>query len=216
MENKIINQASVEIEMHDGMHVIKSDLVEINPINIKVVKTANCDRVVVGGTIVYTIKIINECTSDVEDLLFKDVIDSCTEYVKDSFKVGDDYKTPDLDGDTLSYKIEKLESCDEVTIMFEVKVGEECGKCQPDPEKSAQPTVTRPITRFNTMITGGGVRGAMVTVTFDDDTERSTTVGLLRTWSVSSIGMLSSGDTIKIVQKEPGKKPSDPVYVTVV
>ena len=86
-EKKIINSAGVDIELCDGTHTIKSNSVEAEAINIKLIKEQSCPKVLVGETLKYTVKIINECGSEVHDLIFKDTFDNCTKYVEGSFTV---------------------------------------------------------------------------------------------------------------------------------
>jgi len=151
----------------------------------------------------------------VHDLLFKDTFDECTRFVEGSFMVNGHNETPEVHDNTITFEIETLESCDTITITFEVKVTEECCSCGVEPEKSQVPNVIRPITRFNPVIFGTGVRGATVVVTFANGTQRSTVVGIAGSWSVNSTGLLSGGDVITVVQTESGKEPSDPVVITV-
>jgi len=216
-ENKIKNHATVEIELCDEKHVIESNTIEAEAVSIKLEKEQSCSQVMVGGKIKYTVKIINECGAEVHDLLFKDTCDECTKFVEGSFMVGEHHVTPEIHDHTLSYKIDKLESCDTITITFEVEATEACCKCHPcpDPDKSAKPSTRSSISRFERYVTGTGVRGATVYVTFPGDVVRSSTVSFLRAWSVRVPETLSAGDVITVVQVEPGKKPSDPVTITV-
>ena len=216
-ENKIINQAGVDIELCDGTHTIESNIVEAEPIHIRVEKEQSCDRVLVGEKIQYTVKVINECGPEVHDLLFKDALDECTRFVEGSFMVDDHPETPELLVNTLTFVIDTLESCDMVTIAFEVEVTAECCHCnRPEPEQSRTPTTRTTISRFERVIAGTGVRGATVYATFSGDVVRSAVVNLLGAWSIQVPDSLSAGDTIIVVQVEPGKEPSDPVIVKVV
>jgi len=215
-ENKIINKASVDIELCDMMRTIDSNTVEAEAINIKVVKEQSCDKVLVGENLKYTVKIINECGPVVHDLLFKDTFDECTKLVEGSFTVDDHPETPDVHENTLSFWIDKLESCDIITITFEVKVTEECCRRScPEPEKSRTPITRTTISRFERVIVGTGVRGATVYATFPGSVVRSAVVNLLGAWLIAVPGSLSAGNVITVVQVEPGKAPSDPVFVTV-
>jgi len=215
-ENKIKNTASVEIELCDEIHTIESNQVEADVVNIRVEKEQSCGKVFVGGKIKYTVKIISEC-GEVTDLLFKDVFDECTKYVEGSFEINGDKETPDIDDNVLTFKIDKIESCDTITITFEVEVTDECCHCQrPDPERSRQPVTRSTISRFERVITGTGIRGATISVKFPDGEIRDTTVNFLGAWTVFVPGNLFAGDVITVVQIEPNKQPSDPISVTVI
>ena len=215
-KSKIINTAGVEIELCDGKHTIESNTVEAEAVNIKVEKEQSCDKVLVGEKLKYTVLIINECGTEVHDLLFRDTFDECTIFVKGSFTVNGKPETPDVYGNKLAFRIEKLESCETITITFEVEVTEDCCKCKhPEPEKSREPFTRTAISRFERVIVGTGIRGATVFATFPGGAVGSSVVGSFGTWSISVIGSLSAGDIITVVQTEAGKDPSSPVFITV-
>ena len=83
-------------------------------------------------------------------------------------------------------------------------------------EKSDSPTVN-PVTEGDNEITGTGVPGADIVVTFPDGSKETAIVDVDGNWTVEVPGdvTLESGDEIKVVQIEDGKGPSDPVIVTV-
>ena len=214
-ENKIINRASLEVELCDHTHIIESNPVEAEAINIKVEKTQSCDKVLVGGVIKYTIKIISEC-GEAEDLLFKDIIDDCTRFVDDSFTVNGKREKPNVKDNILTFKIDKLESCETITITFEVEVTKQCCSCHPHPEKSKTPTTRLTVSRYERSLTGSGERGAIIHVKYPDGSTSSTSVNLLRSWTISLPLGMSSGDLIYIIQEEQGKAPSDTITVRVI
>ena len=86
----------------------------------------------------------------------------------------------------------------------------------PDPEKSGQPEVN-PVTEEDKEITGTGIPGAEITVTFPDGETETATVDGDGSWTVEVPDdmTLEPGDEIEVVQVEDGKGPSDPVTVTV-
>ncbi|MCL2045119.1 MAG: Ig-like domain-containing protein [Oscillospiraceae bacterium] len=82
--------------------------------------------------------------------------------------------------------------------------------------KSDEPTVD-PVTRDDKIITGTGEPGADIIVTLDDGTKIETEVGNDGKWQadIPNGKEPDTGDTIKVVQIEPDKDPSDEVIVTV-
>ena len=217
-ENKIINQSSIEVELCDGTHIIEGDIIEAEAVHIKIEREQSCGKALVGKNIKYTVKVINACGSEVDDIIFKNTFDKCTIFVEDSFYVDGDRETPEVVDNHLKFKLDTLGRGETITITFEVEVTEECSKCEPDPdpEKSAVPHVVTPVTRFNPLVFGTGVSGATVYATFANGVVRDDTVSALRSWSINSVGQLSAGDIITFIQVEHGKEPSDPVFVTVV
>jgi hypothetical protein len=82
----------------------------------------------------------------------------------------------------------------------------------------SQPPKVNPIGGNDTSITGEGTPGSTITVTFPDGTKVTTEVKPDGTWTVTIPGSvdLKDGDVVKVVQKESGKNPSDPVTEVVV
>ena len=81
-------------------------------------------------------------------------------------------------------------------------------------EQSADPTIDS-ITAGDKVVTGTGVPGASITVTFPGGSTASATVGSDGHWPVNSPIVLSAGDIVTAVQTEPGKSPSSTVSATV-
>lgn len=215
-ENKIRNQSSIRIELCDGEHTIESNIVEVEPIDIKVIKEQSCNKALVGDKIKYTVKIINECGAETHDLLFKDVLNECLRFIDGSFTVNEHPETPEIHDNTLTFTIETLESCETITITFEVEVTEDCCTCnRPEPETSRTPVTRTSISRFERVLAGTGIRGATVYATFPGGIVRSAIVNIFGTWSITIPIGLSARDTITVVQVESGKEPSDSVSVRV-
>ena len=82
--------------------------------------------------------------------------------------------------------------------------------------KSDKPTVD-PVTRDDDKVTGTGEPGSKIVVTLDDGTPVETTVGNDGNWTanIPPGKEPDTGDTIKVVQTEPNKDPSDEVIVIV-
>lgn len=78
---------------------------------------------------------------------------------------------------------------------------------------SDKPTVDQPKAE-DTVIKGKGKKGSTIVVTTPDGKTHKTTVGDNGDWSVT-VPPVKENDKIKVTQEEKGKKPSDPVDVTV-
>jgi hypothetical protein len=87
---------------------------------------------------------------------------------------------------------------------------------QPAQPDSAKPGIN-PVREDDTRVTGTGVPGATIEVTFPGGTTVTTTVNSDGTWAVNVPGTvdLKDGDEISAVQTETGKKPSAPETVLV-
>jgi|GEM_PF-1817170 len=214
MEEKIKNRASIELELCDKTIEIASEEIEITPIKLKITKTQDCDFVVIGERIKYTVFIENECGGAVYGLKFKDELDQCLEYVEGSFRVGEEHKTPEIMEGILTYEIEEIGSCETLEISFEVIATESCCRgCRPDPERSTAPTI-RPMIPLNPAMSGTGVSGATVFVEFPNGEIRQVMV-YAGNWGIIAPTLPRSGDVIKAWQIEPGKEESDIVTITV-
>ena len=83
-------------------------------------------------------------------------------------------------------------------------------------DKSANPIVND-VSREDTAVTGEGVPGATIEVTFPGNVKGTGTVDANGDWSVDLPPgtTLNTGDEIRVIQIEPGKDPSDEVIVIV-
>ncbi len=79
--------------------------------------------------------------------------------------------------------------------------------------QSEKPTVDKPKAE-DKVIKGKGKKGSTIVVTTPDGKTHKTTVGDNGDWSVT-VPPVKENDKIKVTQEEKGKKPSDPVDVTV-
>jgi len=130
-EHKIKNKASLNLELCGEEFEIESNETEAEKIKITVEKSQSCNFVLVGEKIKYTVKITNDSCVEIEDVVFKDELDDCVEFVAGSFTVDGKHVTPVIRDGVLKYTIPKLEPCQTVVITFEVKVedcGSPCGK----------------------------------------------------------------------------------------
>jgi len=122
MLDSIINRAQIEIEACDETIVVESNEAEVNKLHLIVVKTPGCNLTAVGHHIDYCVSVKNESGVDVEDLLFRDVLDSHTSYVTGSFMVNGAPATPTVQGQTITYLIPEIEDDEEIVICFRVRV----------------------------------------------------------------------------------------------
>jgi len=211
----INNKAVVNLEACDRTIEVTSNEVTTKPIKLRLEKKQDCDIVLVGGRVLFTVEIENQCSTDVHDLTFKDKLHDCLSYVEGSFKVNDVPHHPEFEDDTLKYEIEELKSCETLTITFEVIVTDDCcDGCHIEIERSAPPTIAQPHYNDN-HVRGTGVRYATVYVEFPDGTVGSGTVNNGGNWSIDALYRLQYGQTIRAWQVEPDKKPSQIVTVTV-
>jgi len=212
---KIKNNASINFQACEEEIKIESNELETNPIKIRIEKKQDCDFVLIGENIKYTIEIENQCSTDLFDLVFKDRFDECTEFVEGSFRVNDHVEHPTLVDHELIFEIEKLEECEELTITFEVKTTDDCCHCtHPQPEQSEPPTIRHPNYNDN-YVNGTGVPYATIEVEFPGGQIVSTTVNNGGNWRVDAPYRLQRGDTVYAIQIEPNKSPSIQVSATV-
>lgn len=80
--------------------------------------------------------------------------------------------------------------------------------------QSPVPTID-PVRTGLTPVTGSGVAGSTITVTWPDGTTADVIVGGNNTWTATPATALVVGDEITAVQTTPGMLPSDPVTATV-
>lgn len=214
----IQNKALVELELCGQTVEIASEPIETTPISLKITKTQDCDFVFIGERIKYTVIIENECGGELHNLVFKDELDECLEFVEGSFYVGDEPATPELVDGVLEYVIEELPSCETLEITFEVVATEACCRgCRPgpEPEQSAIPTV-RAMYPYSPSMGGTGVYGATIYVERPSGAIVQTTVLVGGSWNLTlSAPYPSAGQVYKVWQVEPGKEPSEIVSVTV-
>jgi len=211
--NIIENKAVVNIQACDKTIEVTSNQTTTRPIKLRIEKKQDCDIVLVGEDIKYTVEIENLCSTDIENLTFKDELHDCFEYVDESFRVDGETRTPEFQGNTLYYKIDELKSCEIITITFEVAVTDNCCDCAI--ERSAQPIINQP--HYNDdFVHGTGVPHATIYVEFPGGETKTTTVNNGGNWSIDAPYRLEIGQTVSAWQVEPGKKPSEPVTKIVV
>jgi len=209
MKNKIENIAVVSIEGCGKTIEITSNEVVTTPVKLRIEKTQECNIVQVGENIKYTIEIENEC-GDLDNLTFEDRLDPCTEFVENTFRVNREVRHPEVEGNTLTYNIGSLESCETLSINFEAKVTEACCACKngPEPIKSAPPTI-RHIEYNDMSVHGTGVPLATIYVEFPDGEIRTGAVNNGGNWNIGAPYRLTIGQIVKAWQVEQGKAPSE-------
>jgi len=212
MEEKIINRALVELDLCGTTVEVASEPVETTPVKVKVTKTQDCEFVLIGERIKYTVFIENECGGELHNVKFKDELDECVKFVEGSFRIDDEQKEPEVVDGVLEYVIEELPSCKTLEINFEVMATDACChgcRPDPDPEQSAIPTV-RTILAFSPAVGGTGVTGATIYVERPNGQIVQTNVLPGGSWNlVLAAPTPHAGDVFKIWQVEPGKKESE-------
>jgi uncharacterized repeat protein (TIGR01451 family) len=214
MIKKIENKAVAKLEICDEEFEIVSNTVTTKPIKIRIEKKQNCDVVFIGENVKYTVEIENQCSTDVENLIFKDELDKCLEFVKGSFRVNGKVEAPEIKDNTIIFKIDKLESCETLVITFEAKATDDCCECKHKP-KSEKPTVQQ-VKHNDNSVRGTGVPQATVYVEFPDGKIVSAVVNNGGNWNISAPDRLTDGQTVYVWQLETGKGASDTVEVIVV
>ena len=93
---------------------------------------------------------------------------------------------------------------------------EKGGPKDPDLNRSDTPNIN-PIKDTDKVVTGEGVRGALITVTWKDGSTSTAIVDMRGRWAVRVPGAVTlvEGDIVRAVQKEPGKLVSLPAHETV-
>jgi uncharacterized repeat protein (TIGR01451 family) len=135
-DSKIKNKAYLEIEACEEDLVIESNEVVAETIDLKLEKTQSCNYAVVGGKLKYTVKIINQCDTDILNVNFMDIFDDCCEYVAGSFEVDGKKETPTVVDNILEYLLHEIKGDETITITFEVKINEDCcGKKEEEEEE---------------------------------------------------------------------------------
>ncbi|MBF0779278.1 Ig-like domain-containing protein [Streptococcus cuniculi] len=89
-------------------------------------------------------------------------------------------------------------------------------KYRPVAQEVTPEPLINPVTEGGTTVTGVGVAGATVTVTFPDGSTVDVVVGKDNTWSVTAPAPLTLGQVVSAKQLVEGKDPSSSVDVTVV
>ena len=121
-EKQITNKSQIEIEACDETIVVESNETTIHKLHLEVVKTAACNITAVGHHIRYCVSVKNESGVDLEDLLFKDILDPHTSYVPESFEVDGIRRTPTVANNTITYVIPELKDDETINICFRVRV----------------------------------------------------------------------------------------------
>ena len=212
---KIENKAVVEIGTCEQVVEVESNAVQTKPIKIKVEKKQACDTVLVGKNAKFKVVIENQCDTELHDLLFKDRLAKCLDFVEGSFKVDGHERRPEIRDNAISYKIDKLEPCKELTIEFEAKVGDDCCDCRHEPERSLPPTVNQ-VRDNDNHVRGTGVPHATVYIEFPGGQTVFAVVNNGGQWNISAPSRLYEGQTIYVKQVEQGKAASVVVVHTVI
>ena len=118
----IKNKASVELDDCEELIAFDSNEVEAHYLDIEITKSQSCIWAIHGKNLTYCVDITSRTGHPIDDLKFVDVLDYGVQYVTGTFKVGDDYVTPMVSGQTLSYVIPHLDPNQKITICFQVKV----------------------------------------------------------------------------------------------
>jgi len=211
---EIENKAVVSLEACNRTIEVASNEITTKPIKLRLEKKQDCDIVLIGENVKFTIEIENQCSTDVENLMFKDRLHDCFHYVEGSFRVNGIEEHPELEDRTLIFEIDQLRSCESVTIEFEVTVTDDCCDCTTE-EQSATPTVM-PLYQYSPSMNGTGISGATIYVERPSGAVVQTTVYPGGHWNLTLPAPYpSAGQIYKVWQVEPGKEPSEIVTITV-
>ena len=122
----VLNSSHLDVEVDGVTKTIDSNEVQVEVVNLSIVKSAASSWTIQGGTIHYCVAVTNESeTETITDAVFRDVLADRLTYVEDSFTVDGDEETPVISGQTISYTIPTLEPEQTVNICFAVTVGPE-------------------------------------------------------------------------------------------
>lgn len=123
--NEIKNKAIIKVEYCGERHFIESNEVELNKIDLIVLKRQNKNAAFVGDCVKYTITIYNDSKTDLYNLEFEDKLAKDLKYVRDSFKVNGIKENPCYEHNDLSYRINQLKVKEEIVITFDAII-EKC------------------------------------------------------------------------------------------
>ena len=110
------------LDPRKGSSVSNTTKLKIEKVNINIIKESNKSFVVLGDTITYTVKLINNGTLDALGVIFKDNLPSGVELVKQSFKIGSNIVNITQSTLELGVNIGNIETGKTVVIEYTVKV----------------------------------------------------------------------------------------------
>jgi len=124
--SKIDNTSSLDVDVCEESVTISSNTVDVEIVDLEIVKTVNCPWTVTGGTLRFCTAITNPSEDiDIEDALFHDTLNGRLTYVTGSFTVDGHPATPTVSGQSIEYVIPEIPAGETVTICFDVTVGPE-------------------------------------------------------------------------------------------
>ncbi|MCL2228202.1 MAG: hypothetical protein FWC00_00050 [Firmicutes bacterium] len=100
---------------------VASNTVDIDLVEVNIQKSASCGWTMPGGVITFCNLITNQSETDLEQVIFRDKLDTRFQYVQDSFTVDGVSKTPTVDNNTIVYCIDFLQGQSCTNICFKVK-----------------------------------------------------------------------------------------------
>ena len=124
--SNIENFSELGVTACDETIFATSNTVELEILDLSIVKSVSCPWTVVGGTVQFCVTITNPSDDmALPDAIFRDVLNDRLTYVEDTFTVDGHPETPiyNPDTNTLEYTIPVIEPNSSVTICFKVKVG---------------------------------------------------------------------------------------------
>jgi len=118
----IENTSELDVETCDEeIATVKSNTVEVDIVELGIQKSASCSWTVPGGEITFCNVITNTSETDLEEVVFRDVLDPRFTYVEDSFEVDEQPQTPSISNNTIEYMIDELNGGASITICFKVR-----------------------------------------------------------------------------------------------
>ena len=135
--SKINNTSELEVEACGEMMTIHSNEVEVDVIDLRVVKTV-CPLTFAGGTIQFCTEITNPSDYPISPAVFRDVLDPRLTYIQGTFLVNGEPRTPTVTNNKLEYVIPVIEPHSTVLICFKVRVQQDTGDGT-DPDDETDP-----------------------------------------------------------------------------
>ena len=132
MENKIRNQAQLEVRLCDRRHVVSSDEVVVQPIRVEIKHLQPCRFVLENDCVRYTVKISNKSETEICDVMFRDTLHGNAEYIPNSFRINGHPHRASIRGKTLEACIRVLKPCETLIAIFDVRIREHCNCNQRD------------------------------------------------------------------------------------
>ena len=119
---KIKSRASLDVVTCGKKHVIESNEVSAEKIELFIFEEQTCCVCFDGDEICYKVSIFNNSCVALRDVEFKDVLTGNALFEKHSFRVNGKKENCEVNGGVLSYRIGEIKGKERIDITFNCKV----------------------------------------------------------------------------------------------